>query len=52
MSPSRLLSTSTFNITLLDKVPGKKHNYGATITDLDLNDIDGKLSIKIVVLTR
>ncbi|KAF2637125.1 hypothetical protein P280DRAFT_510072 [Massarina eburnea CBS 473.64] len=40
MLPSILPPDSSLSIAPLKKVPGKKHNFGAVITDLALNVID------------
>jgi hypothetical protein len=45
MSPGKLLSEPTFTLTPVEKSPEEKYNYGAVITGLDLNDIDGKVSL-------
>jgi hypothetical protein len=41
MSPGKLLSEPSFKLTPIEKTPSEKHNYGAVITGLDLNDIHG-----------
>lgn len=42
MSPGKLIPEPCFQLTLLEKSPSEKHNYGAVITGLDLNEISGK----------
>jgi hypothetical protein len=42
MSPGKLLSEQSFEITPIEKSPEDKHNYGAVLTGLDLNDVSGK----------
>ncbi|KAL7624452.1 hypothetical protein AAE478_006017 [Parahypoxylon ruwenzoriense] len=39
MSPSVINSEPTFTVSPMKKSPNEKHNYGAIITGLDLNDI-------------
>ncbi|KAI0181861.1 Clavaminate synthase-like protein [Hypoxylon sp. FL1284] len=39
MSPSATAPEATFTITPMTRSPKQKHNYGATVTGLDLNDI-------------
>lgn len=43
MSPRKLLSEPTYELTQIEKPPEDKHNYGAVLTGLDLNNIGGKL---------
>jgi xanthine dioxygenase len=43
MSPGRPLSEPSFNLCPIEKSPKDKSNYGAVITGLDLNEINGKL---------
>jgi hypothetical protein len=40
MSPGKLLEPS-FTLTPIEKSPKEKTNYGAVITGLDLNAVDG-----------
>lgn len=44
MSPSTLAAEASFTITPMTKSPKEKHDFGAIVTDLDLNDITGKLT--------
>lgn len=39
MSPSTLAAEASFTITPMTKSPKEKHDFGAIVTDLDLNDI-------------
>ncbi|KAM0322273.1 hypothetical protein ACHAQA_009562 [Verticillium albo-atrum] len=39
MSPGRLTTEASFTIEPMAKTAGEKHNFGATISDLDLNTI-------------
>ncbi|KAI6086574.1 Clavaminate synthase-like protein [Hypoxylon rubiginosum] len=39
MSPSAMAPEVTFTVTPMNKSPKEKHNFGAIVTDLDLNDI-------------
>ncbi|KAI1381418.1 Clavaminate synthase-like protein [Hypoxylon crocopeplum] len=40
MSPSAITPEATFTVTPMKKTPKEKHNYGATVTGLDLNNIN------------
>lgn len=42
MSPSAMAPEVTFTVTPMNKSPKEKHNFGAIVTDLDLNDISGE----------
>ncbi|KAI1764360.1 Clavaminate synthase-like protein [Hypoxylon sp. FL1150] len=39
MAPSATAPEATFTVTPMSKSPEKKHNFGATVTGLDLNNI-------------
>ena len=41
MSPAKLLSERSFTLIPIEKSPKEKHNFGAVITGLNLNDISG-----------
>lgn len=41
MSPSATISEATFTITTMKKSSNDKHDYGAIVSDIDLNDING-----------
>jgi hypothetical protein len=42
MSPSQVIDGPSFKLSPIDKEEGKKTNFGAIVTGLDLNDISGK----------
>lgn len=47
MSPGKLLSEPSFKLTPVEKLENEKFNFGAVITGLDLNNINGKLSLAL-----
>jgi hypothetical protein len=51
MSPGKLLSEPSFKLALIEKTTSEKHNYGAVITGLDLNDIHGRALIPLLAKT-
>lgn len=42
MSPSAVTPEPTFSVTGIEKEAGKKYNFGATVTGLDLGTISGR----------
>lgn len=45
MSPAALSPEPTFAIQKMEKTPKEKHDFGAVVTGLDLDNISGKLPI-------
>lgn len=41
MAPSALPAEHSFSLALMDKTPEKKTNFGAVVTNLDLDNISG-----------
>jgi hypothetical protein len=52
MSPAMVYDEPSFTLAPIQKTPEQKYNYGAVITDLDLNDISGKLPFVNTELIR
>ena len=46
MAPGILAPEPTFVVTPMTKTPKEKHNFGAVITGIDLEDITGKRSLR------
>ena len=44
MSPGVLAAKPTFVVAPMEKTMKEKHNFGAVITDLDLNNISGRFA--------
>lgn len=47
MAPGILAPEPTFTVTPMTKTPKEKHNFGAVIEDLDLENISGKFIILV-----
>lgn len=43
MAPGRLALEPTFTVTPMGKEPHEKHNFGAVIEGVDLEDISGRI---------
>lgn len=42
MSPSKISEAPGFSITEMNKTPKEKHNFGAIVTGIDLDNISGR----------
>jgi hypothetical protein len=51
MATSALAPAHSFSLTLMEKTPEKKTNFGAVVTDIDLDNISGAhSSFKLIAL--